>query len=262
MRRPMGTVEGGGSPQEWFRDLPVVTKILFTSTLLSAALTTFSFISPVSLIFYWPSIYEKFEIWRFLTTFTFAGTFSFPFAMHLYMLYQNSIRYESNPFNTGARGTSADYLFMLLFCMAILCVLGYLFDFMLLSEPLLYVIMYAWSRKEPEVQTNIFGFKFKALYLPWVYVAIRILMGNSIVGPLLGIGSGHLYYFLVDVLPASHGWEVLRTPTFCVDIGEYLSGRTQPTVVPVRQQAAQAGGGGGFPRGGYNWGGGRTLGTR
>jgi hypothetical protein len=190
MRRPAGTVDGGGTPQEWFRDLPIVTKLLFTSTLLSGVVTTFGLIDPMALIFYWPNIYEKFEIWRLLTAFTFAGSFSMSFAMHIYMLYQNSMRYESNPFNSGARGTSADYLFMIIFSMGVLCVLGYIFDTMMLSEPLLYVIMYTWSRKEPDAQTNIFGFKFKALYLPWVYVAIRMLMGNSITGPLLGIGCG------------------------------------------------------------------------
>ena len=190
MRRPIGTVDGGGTPQEWFRDLPAVTKILFTSTLLSAACTTFNLIGPASLVFIWHAIYQNFEIWRIFTAFTFAGTFSFPFAMHLYMLYQNSLRYEMNPFNTGARGTSADFLFMLIFSMGVMCVLGYLFNIMVLSGPLLYVIMYAWSRKEPETQTNIFGFKFKALYLPWVYIALQVLMGNDPTGPLLGIGCG------------------------------------------------------------------------
>ena len=195
MRRPAATVDGGGTPQEWFRDLPVVTKLLFTSTLFLAACTTFELINPIALVFIWPNIYQKFEIWRLFTAFTFAGSFSFPFAMHLYMLYQNSMRYEEIPFNTGARGTSADYLFMVLFSMGVLCVLGYIFDTFMLSEPLLYVIMYAWSRREPDAQTNIFGFKFKALYLPWVYVAIRMLMGNPITGPLLGIGCGKCCIF-------------------------------------------------------------------
>lgn len=259
MRRPAGTVDGGGTPQEWFRDLPVVTKLLFTSTLACTVLTSFGLVDPSAMVFYWPFVYQKFEIWRIFTTFMFAGNFSLNFAFHLYMLYQNAIRYEANPFNTGARGTSADFLFMLIFSMGILCALGYLFDSLILSTPLLFVIIYVWSRQEPNTVTNMFGFKFKALYLPWVYVAIRLLMGNPITGPLLGIGCGHLYYFLASVLPTSHGWEVLRTPAFCVDIVEYFSGRTQPNVVPVREQP-QAGA---ERRGGYNWGGGgRTLGTR
>lgn len=30
-------------------------------------------------------------------------------------------------------------------------------------------------------------------------------MGGDITGPLMGVAVGHLYYFLVDVLPISHG---------------------------------------------------------
>ena len=35
------------------------------------------------------------------------GPFSFNFAMHTYVLYENSRRYESNPYNTGGGGSSA-----------------------------------------------------------------------------------------------------------------------------------------------------------
>jgi Derlin-2/3 len=193
MRRPVGNVaNAGGSPQDWFRDIPLITKILVTSTILTATLSSFKLMNPMLFLFHWSSIYSKFEIWRFFTSFVFAGNFSFPFAMHTYMLYQNSIRYEANPYNTGGRGTSADYLWMILFSMIPLCLLAFLMEIPILSEPLLYVIMYVWSRREPEAQTNIFGFKFQAVYLPWVYVAIRLLMGNSIVGPLMGIAAGPL----------------------------------------------------------------------
>lgn len=188
--RPVAGVGNAGTPQDWFRDIPIITKILLVSTVLSAGLASFRLMNPMLLIFHWPSIYKNFEIWRLFTSFIFAGNFSFPFLMHTYMLYQNSIRYEMNPFNTGARGTSADYLWMLLFCMMPILMIAYFLDIMVLSEPLLYVIMYVWSKREPEAQANIFGFKFQASYLPWVYVAIRLLMGNSIVGPLIGIGAG------------------------------------------------------------------------
>jgi Derlin-2/3 len=269
MRRPVGGVGDAGTPQDWFRDIPIVTKILLISTVGTAALASFKLLNPMVFIFHWDSIYSKFEIWRFFTAFMFAGTFSFPFLMHTYMLYQNSVRYEANPFNTGARGTSADYLWMILFTMIPICILSHLFGLIILAEPLLYVIMYVWSRREPEAQANIFGFKFQASYLPWVYVAIRMLMGNSIVGPLIGIAAGHLYYFLVDVLPASHGYNLIQTPEFCISFVEWTTGFTHPaniTAVPSagRRPAggeAPHGNAGVFPRGGYNWGSGRVLGT-
>lgn len=196
MNRPVGGIgNAGGSPQDWFRDIPIITKILIISTIFTGAVTSFKLMNPFLFIFNWNLIYSKFEIWRFFTAYVFAGNFSFPFLIHVYMLYQNSVRYESSPFNTGARGTSADYLWMLLFTMIPICFLAYLFEIFILSEPLLYVIMYVWSRREPEAQANMFGFKFQATYLPWVYIAFRVLMGNSIVAPLIGIAAGNYYYF-------------------------------------------------------------------
>jgi len=228
MRRAAG-VGDGDSVQEWFASLPIITKTLLVSTLLMGFGVTFNFVSPYSVIFDWPSIKDKFHVWRLLTSFIFLGQFSFNFAVHTYVLYQNSLRYEVNPFNTGAGGTSADYLWMLMLCMTTLHAVGFLFDMPVLSEPLLYAIMYTWSRKDPDSISNIFGFKFKSLYLPWMYVVIETLMGHPVMGLLLGIAVGHLYYFMVEVLPVTHGYSLINTPQFCMDIINYVTGRSQPT---------------------------------
>ena len=138
-----------------------------------------------------------------------------------------------------------------------------------LSEEILYVIMYAWSRREPDAQVSFFGFKFKSLYMPWFYVALRLLMGGSVFEPLVGIAVGHLYYFLIQILPISHGYNLIKTPKFCLDIISYATGAgyqmpPTPARVPVAPGAAQAGPQvQAFPRmgTGYNWGRGRTLGA-
>ena len=112
-------------------------------------------------------------------------------------------------------------------CMTTLHAVGFLFDMPVLSEPLLYVIMYTWSRKDPDSISNMFGFKFKSLYLPWAFVTIRAIMGGSISGPMVGIAVGYLYYFMVEVLPETHGYNLISTPQFCVDIISYVTGRSQ-----------------------------------
>lgn len=58
--------------------------------------------------------------------------------------------------------------------------IAYVFDMMVLSDAILYVIMYVWSRREPEGQLSMFGIRFKVVYTPWMYVAIRLIMGGSI----------------------------------------------------------------------------------
>lgn len=58
------------------------------------------------------------------------------------------------------------------------------------------------------------GMPVKGLYLPWALIALTILTGGSPVNDLIGIAVGHLYYFLVDVLPLSQGIAALQTPEF------------------------------------------------
>jgi len=287
MNRPIGQVGQGDSVQDWFNSVPLLTKIFLVSTVVSGAALSFKWISAESMILFWPLVRNKFEVWRLFTSFIYAGPFSFNFAMHTMILYENFRRYESNPFNTGAGGNSADFLYMLLMAMAVLLAVGYYFDMYVLSESLLYVVMYAWSRREPEGQVNIFGFRFKALYLPWIYVAIRLMMGGSVTEPLMGIAVGHLYYYLVEVFPAAHGGRkvIPSTPAFCSSIVEWATGFTPgnnaggtgvyvhaPPQRAGQQPAAQNMPAAANSRAGaeglrqrqpatYNWGGGRRLGT-
>lgn len=228
------------------------------------ALFTFGIFEAQSIVLDWHSVTTKFQVWRLFTTFLFAGKFSFNFVMHLYIFYENSLRYERNPYNTGAGGTSADYLFMLIVGMAMIWIYDFFQPTYVHSDTLLYMIMYVWSRREPENQLNIFGFKFQSVYLPWVYIAIRLLMGGDIMLPIVGIGAGHLYFFLIEVLPGAHSsaGNLIRTPQWCVRIIEILTARTQPRAQP---QAAAAFGAAAParnlpPQNRYDWGQGRTLG--
>ena len=267
MRRPVAGLGDGDSFSDWYKGLPLVTKVLTTSAVLTAAMASFGIINEMHFAFLFPLIVKKFHFWRLIAPFLYAGPFSFPFAMHTFILYENCKRYEENPFNTGGGGNSSDFLFMILFGMALLIILAYFFDLFNMSEPLLYMFMYVWSRKNPETISNIFGFKFKAIYLPWAYIVIRVLMGGQPTMPLMGIAVGHIYYFIINVLPDSHGYDLLRTPNFCVDIVRWytgISGVAAPGVgrAPAADPNA-ANAPGRFPSmgAGHNWGRGRALGT-
>ena len=263
-----------------------MTKILTTSTVLSAALVTTGMLQPGHFYFVWPLVATRFQFWRLFTSFVFVGPFSFNFIMHTFVLFENCRRYELSPFNTGGGGNSSDFLFLVLFAMAVLCVMAFFFDTPVMSECLLYTIMYVWSRREPEAIINMWGFKFKGLYCPWVYIGLRVLMGGSATQPVIGVAVGHVYYFLIEVLPTTHGYDLLRTPTFCVDavrmytgmsgVGGGGGGAGFTMNPPARAAAGGVGGagaeagaagrpaGGGFPAmgAGHQWGQGRTLGSQ
>lgn len=111
-----------------------------------------------------------------------------------------------------------------------------------------------------------------------------VLLGNPYWDILVGIGLGHVYYFLVDVYPLVYGKDLLHTPQFLIDqlgIGDYVppvapaggyggrgsgggsGGFARPGNVrtPNDPAAGNSSGGGGSGSRGHNWGGGgRRLG--
>jgi len=279
MARPVGVNDGPTLQDQW-NAVPMVTKILTTGTLGMTLFSSFGLLSVSNAISDMDRVWHNFELQRLFLPFLYAGGFSFNFAIHLLTLYQNCKRYEANPFNTGARGTSADFVWLVILGMILLHILNIFFEQPFLSEPLLIMIMYVWSRREPDQPISLYGMgPIKSVYLPWVYMAIRIVMGGSFVGIIMGIIVGHIIYFFYEVLPQQYPNINMRpygTPNFCVWLTEKWTGMSVPRAAPPAGTAAAAGfraaagGGGGGNRGGnmggptgtgYQWGRGRVLGT-
>lgn len=257
----VATTNQGDSPQELYNALPIVTKVLLTLTFGMTFLVSFNLLPFHYLIYSMEIVWARFEIWRIVTGCLFVGGFSFNFLIHMYMLYQISMAYESNAYNTGMGGTSADYAWMVILGMLSICLLDPIFHIAPQSDAFLYFLMYVRSRRAPNDIMNMWGFKFKALYMPWVYIAFRMLMGGSIKSAMAGAVLGHLFYFLVEVLPYSYEIDLIRTPQIVGDMVAYASGRSQPAPV---QSSRSTGGGRAATAGGttgYNWGRGHRLGT-
>ena len=119
---------------------------------------------------------------------------------------------------------------------------------------------------------NIWGIPVKAIYLPFAYVIISVFVGAPYIHIIHGIIIGHIYYFLVDVVPHVYGKDVLTTPQFLIDqlgVGIYTPPAPAPPPPPQRVGVAGLGGQGDNGRpaappgggGGHNWGsGGQRLG--
>lgn len=215
------------------------------------------------------AIKDNFQVWRLLTCFCYVGGFEINTVISLYLLVAFSKQYEKGgPFNTGAGGGTADYVFALLFAAIVMLttaplVRTYLIPLSpLYAKNLIYYVLYVWSKRNPTAQANIWGIPVPAIYLPFAYVALTMFMGNPIHFMLHGIAIGHIYYFLVDVVPVVYGKDVLHTPQFLIDffgVGEYQAPLTDNAPPPVARGNAGNNGGGG----GHNWGGGgQALGAQ
>lgn len=207
------------SLETWFRDMPPITKVTMVSTLGSAACFSFGLVDPYKLALVFEPLYQRFEIWRLLTNAVFLGGFGMSFVFNFFMLVQTYQRLEAEYYR-GNRGT-AELVFVLIFGLCVLTVIAFLVPPLpFLSQPLLYYVIYIWSRKNPEQPVGLWGFQFQAWQFPFALLVLNMLMGSSMFTGILGILVGHLFHFLHNIVPIVYGTTVLKTPQFLYDLFE------------------------------------------
>jgi len=252
------------TPEEFFRNLPPLTRAWLVVAFMTTVLVETGFLDVKSLAFF-PELILKGEIWRLVTPFIFFGGFSFPFVMSLFFLVVYSSEYEHNPYalTPGAlQGSTADYAFTLMCCALGLLVISYMMGFYFMGSSLVFSILYLWSKRNAEARRSFWGFQIKGAYLPFFLMGISMLMGQPPVSDAAGLAAGHVFYFLAEVLPLKYGRDFIRTPEWLIRLVDWASDTNTfhqtpggRTVIPPNQRAAGFGG-----IGGHNWGAGRRLG--
>ncbi|XP_058996777.1 derlin-3 [Mustela lutreola] len=206
-----------------FLQVPAVTRAYTAACVLTTAAVQLELLSPFQLYFNPHLVFRKFQVWRLVTNFLFFGPLGFSFFFN--MLLRVSCYVRSADAGGGSfRGRTADFVFMFLFGGVLMTLLGLLGSLFFLGQALTVMLVYVWSRRNPQVRVNFFGLlTFQAPFLPWALMGFSLLLGNSILVDLLGceglglwtIAVGHIYYFLEDVLPNQPGGKrLLLTPSF------------------------------------------------
>jgi len=236
--------------QAWWGGVPIVTRYLFAGSMgLTVIPNLLGVPSPYKLLLYLPAVYQHFEIWRLFTCFFFHGALGFNFLMHMVFLLRYSQALEVGAF----AGRTADYVWMLVVSCAQLLVVGTLMGFPILGMGLIMVILYVWSRKNPNVEMSfMFGIRFKSAYFPWVLIGFTFLLGGSPLLEIMGVIIGHIYFYLEDIYPLTGGRRLLQTPQFFNNLfPPQYAGQAPPGQQQQQQPQQQAG---------YQWGAGRPLG--
>ncbi|KAI2664286.1 Derlin-2 [Labeo rohita] len=161
--------------QEYLQ-IPVVTRAYTTACVLTTAAVQLELITPFQLYFNPDLILRNYQSHRY---------------RYCRMLEEGSFR-----------GRTADFVFMFLFGGLLMTIFGTFVNLVFLGQAFTIMLVYIWSRRNPNVRMNFFGLlNFQAPFLPWVLMGFSLLLGNSIIVDLLGIAVGHVYFFLEDVFP-------------------------------------------------------------
>nr|CAK12751.1 Der1-like protein [Guillardia theta] len=200
------------SPQAWYMSLPLITRCWFTACVSTTILSAVGMISPMTLYLDWSAILFKFQIWRVVTNFCFLGKFGWPFIMNLIFMVQYSKTLEKD-FN----GSASDFLWCLIMGGALLCGINHVTGMMLpfLTIPLIFMTVWIWSRKHPNVQMSVFGlFNITSVHFPIFLLVLTMLMGGSPVQNIMGYFVGHVYWFLKEVHPTTKDHRFFSAPSF------------------------------------------------
>lgn len=194
----------------WYMEIPVISRVYLTSSVLITAACLLDIISPFSLYFDFDLIFFQGQVWRLFTPYLFFGSFSVHFLFNMYFLVRHCRMLEEGDF----RGRTAHFVLMILFGIAIMTVLAPFFKLQFLGNSLILMVVYVWGKRNEDTRMNIFGiFSFTAPYLPWVMMAFSALRGNPVKNDIIGIFVGHCFYFLEYIYPVVadiRGWKVKK----------------------------------------------------
>ena len=138
------------------------------------------------------------QFWRLLTTFCYFGPLSLDLLLHVFFMQRYSRLLEES-----SGRSPAHYTWLLAYASIILLCLAPMMSMPFLGHALSSVLVYIWSRRNPETRLSFLGLVvFKAPFLPWVLIGFSLLMHGSMPkDEICGIIVGHIYYFFNDVYP-------------------------------------------------------------
>lgn len=220
---------GGDSPMDWYHALPPVTKTHVTVCVLTTLAFTVQVLNPYTLMLEGDFI-RKLQLWRLFTNYFFLGKLGINFVFQIMWILNYGKQLETSTYQHN----TADYIYMYLFGMMAMNVAAILMPFFhlgFLSNSLVFMLSYVWSKNFATTPCSIYGLlTVKGFYLPFVFLALSVMLGGNWVADVLGILGGHLYYFLKVIHPAAGGVSLLDTPRWLNRlVAQYRIGSVPPT---------------------------------
>eukprot|EP00906_Rhabdomonas_costata_P023052 RCo033185 len=199
--------------EEWWNGQGFFTKKLLSLIVCLTLTASFGFIDPFYFVLDWRLALKGLQVWRLLTCPFFFGVLG-PGALavlidtYIFQMYSNRLEKEN------FAGRKADFLWMYVVLLSAMLLLGGgVLGMRVLGRSVLLAVVWVWCRHNPTQSLSIMGlFTVSALMFPWVLLGLHMIMGQGYLPALVGIASGHLYVYLTDILPTTHGVTLLPTP--------------------------------------------------
>ncbi|KAK5730064.1 hypothetical protein LTR17_011468 [Elasticomyces elasticus] len=215
----MAAMLGEGMPlEQWFFEMPIVTRVWTTATVLTGVLVQCQILTPFQLFYSFRAVFHKQQVrarheilddqnadmtqyWRLLTTFIYFGPLSLNLLFHIFFIQRYARMLEESATSV------AHFSYLMTYAVLSLLAIAPISNQAFLGTTLSSTLVYIWSRRNPDVRLSFLGvLTFKAPWLPWVLIAFNVVLhGHWPKDELCGIAVGHVWYFFNDIYPSTHG---------------------------------------------------------
>ena len=169
-------------------------------------------VSPLKLYFNWKLISRDHEYWRIFTSLFYKGELSPHTVFDFYICFRYSYMLETDSF----RNKPADFIWFICFGCTNFVIWAYMLGIQNLSSSVSTMFLYIWSRKYPNIVMSFLDiFHFRSCFLPLFILLMILLSGFDPTLDLLGNITGHVYFFLEDVvprLPETRDYRIVKAP--------------------------------------------------
>lgn len=188
--------------EQWFFEMPLITRCWTTGVVLTSVLVQCRVISPYNLFYSVRVVFNKGQYWRILGTFFYFGPLNLDLVFHLFFLQRYSRLLEESSGRSPAR-----FSWLLLFAAGMLLIMAPIFSIAFLGSALSSVLVYIWSRRNPDTMLSFLGLMtFRAPWLPLVLMGFAFTVHGVIPkDEICGLVVGHLWYYFNDIYPPTHG---------------------------------------------------------
>ena len=153
---------------EWFAVVPPITRLYLLISIGLSLGVLFELITPLKLYFNWSLIWNKYQYWRLVTPLFYLGEFSTYLLIDLYIIKSYSSRLEKHEF----RNKPAEYIVFLTFGSINFLIAAYFLKLNFMSNCTSCMMMYFWSRKNPNIVANIYFIHLRACFVPYFWLMI------------------------------------------------------------------------------------------
>lgn len=183
--------------EQWVSVPPLTRLMLCISVGLSLSVSL-ELVSPLKLYFNWPLICKG-QYWRLVSSLFYKGELSAHTVFDFFIFYRYSSILEKQAF----RNKPAHYIVFFVFGCLNFLLAGYALGLQFMSNCISTMMLYIWARLHPNIPFNFFNvFQFRSCFLPHFMFMLILMSGYDPTMDLVGNLVGHLYYFLVHILPA------------------------------------------------------------